>query len=73
MKSLGITRNDFVFADSSEPKSIAEINAYGFNVKGVTKGKDSINFGISILQDYQIEVTARSINLIKELRKYAWD
>ncbi len=70
---LGISKNDFVFADSSEPKSIAEINAYGFNVKAVTKGKDSINFGIGILQEYEIEVTARSINLIKELRKYAWD
>lgn len=73
MKSFGIRKNDFVVADSSEPKSIAEINAYGFSVKGAEKGKDSINFGISVLQEYEMLVTSRSVNMIKELRKYSWD
>ena len=37
-----------VHADSAEPKSIDEIRRYGKTIKGVTKGKDSINYGIDI-------------------------
>ena len=29
-----------VYADSAEPKSIADIQRYGITIKGVTKGKD---------------------------------
>ncbi len=61
------------YCDSAEPKSIAELRAYGVTAKGVTKGPDSINFGIQILQDNDYLVTSRSLNFIKELRKYAWD
>ena len=62
-----------VYADSAEPKSIEEIYRYGKNVKGVKKGKDSINFGIDIMQRQEYLVTARSTNLINEFRGYCWD
>jgi len=73
MKHHGIKRTDFVVADSAEPKSITEINQHGFNIRPAVKGKDSVNFGIDILQQDEFYVTKRSTNLIKELRKYAWD
>lgn len=62
-----------VYADSSEPKSIEEIRRYGIMIKGVTKGKDSINYGIQVMQEQEYLVTSNSINLIKELRGYIWD
>ena len=62
-----------VYADSSEPKSIDEIKRYGITIKGVTKGKDSINYGIDVIQSNEYLVTANSGNLIKELRSYVWD
>lgn len=62
-----------VYADSSEPKSIDEIKRYGITIKGVTKGKDSINYGIDVIQRNEYLVTANSGNLIKELRSYIWD
>jgi phage terminase large subunit len=62
-----------IWADSAEPKSIEEIRRSGFNIKSVEKGKDSIVYGISVLQDKEILVTKPSINLIKELRSYSWD
>lgn len=62
-----------VYADAAEPKSIAEIRRYGFNIKAADKGRDSINYGINILQQYNFKVTQRSTNLIKELRSYTWD
>lgn len=62
-----------VYADSSEPKSIDEIRRYGITIKGVTKGKDSINYGIDVMQRQDYLVTTQSTNLIKELRAYCWD
>lgn len=73
MDSAGIRKNyDEVFADSAEPKSIDEIRGYGYNIKPAPKGPDSIRQGIDKLQSYNIKVTKRSLNLIKELRNYAW-
>jgi phage terminase large subunit len=62
-----------VYADSSEPKSIDEIKRYGIMIKGVTKGKDSIKYGIDVMQQQEYYVTSQSANLIKELRSYSWD
>lgn len=62
-----------VYADSSEPKSIDEIRKHGITIKGVTKGKDSINYGIDVMQQQNYLVTSNSTNLIKELRSYIWD
>lgn len=62
-----------IYADSAEPKSIEEIRRAGYNIKPVSKGADSINFGINVLQQQDILVTSNSTNLIKELRAYCWD
>jgi len=64
--------NNFVYADSAEPKSIAELNSYGHNVLPVTKGKDSILFGLNLINQNKVYVTSRSKNLINELRNYIW-
>ena len=62
-----------VYADSAEPKSIADISRFGITIKGVTKGRDSINYGIDVMQRENYLVTSQSTNLIKELRSYCWD
>ena len=62
-----------IYADSSEPKSIEEIRRQGKTIKGVTKGADSINYGIDVMQRQEYLVTKQSTNLIKELRSYCWD
>lgn len=61
-----------VYADSAEPKSIAEIRKYGVPIQSVRKGKDSVRFGIDLLQQYKLRPTKNSINLIKALRNYSW-
>jgi phage terminase large subunit len=68
-----LPKNVIVYADSSEPKSIDEIKRYGITIKGVTKGKDSINYGIDVMQRQNYLVTNQSTNIIKELRSYIWD
>jgi phage terminase large subunit len=68
-----LPKNVPIYADSAEPKSIEEIRRFGVPIKPVTKGKDSINFGIQIMQGQEYLVTKDSTNLIKELRGYCWD
>ncbi len=68
--SQGFKRN--IIADSSEPKSIKEIQGYKVDIEGAVKGPDSVKFGIQTLQEKEFLVTARSLNLINELRKYRW-
>ena len=64
--------NGQLWADSAEPKSIAELQSYGHNIAGVTKGRDSIMYGLSLINQNKISVTSRSKNLIKELNGYIW-
>lgn len=60
------------YCDSAEPKSIDELKSYGVNALPVTKGTDSINFGIQVMQNENYLVTKKSINLTNELQKYTW-
>ena len=59
-------------ADSAEPKSIDEIMAYGVNITPAEKGKDSVAYGIQLVQNQRISVTKRSVDVIKEYRNYLW-
>ena len=70
LKQQDITET--IYADSAEPKSIAELNSYGHQVYPVTKGRDSIVYGINLINQNKVYVTARSKNLIKELQGYVW-
>ena len=63
-------RKALTIADSAEPKSIDEIRSYGINIMPTTKGPGSVLQRIQMMQDQQISVTKRSINIIKEYRNY---
>ena len=73
MKRLKVGSSKTIVGDSAEPKTISELKSYGFNIRGAKKGADSIKHGIALLQDYEMLVTSNSLNLIKELRHYAWN
>ena len=66
-------RQALVIADSAEPKSIDEMIGYGISIIGSVKGQGSVNFGIQFVQDQQISVTKRSLNVIKAYRNYLWE
>lgn len=61
-----------ITADSAEPKSIAELQQYGNNIHGVSKGRDSVVYGINLINQNEIFVTSRSKNLKRELGGYIW-
>lgn len=68
--TLNNLQNALVVADSAEPKSIDEINSYGVNIIGATKGAGSVSQGIAYVQSQRISITARSVRTIKAYRNY---
>jgi len=72
MKANDITKRDIGYADSADPKSIVDINRYGYTLKPVKKGADSIMYGVGIMQENAFMITKRSVNLRKELQNYCW-
>lgn len=70
MKELNVSGT--IIADSAEPKSIAELQSYGWFVEAAKKGPDSIRQSINVLKRYKINVTQSSHNLKKELNAYKW-
>jgi phage terminase large subunit len=72
IKSNGISKRDIGYADSADPKSIDELCKSGLTVKPVTKGADSIMYGIGLMQEKPFLITKRSTNLKKELENYTW-
>lgn len=63
---------DDIYWDAAEPKAIEELSRAWYRIKAATKWKDSIIFGIDSMKQYPICITARSVNLKKEFRKYTW-
>lgn len=62
-----------VIADCAEPKSIAELkDKYHINISPCEKGADSVNYGIGVMQEYEIWITEQSLNIITEFRNYRW-
>jgi phage terminase large subunit len=62
-----------IWADSSEPRLNDELYKLGYNVKPVVKGKDSINFGIQVMNNYKINIPKACQNLTNEFYSYEWD
>lgn len=72
LRQEGIRTNERIIADSAEPKSIAEIQNFGYQVEAAKKGADSINSSIDILKRYTLNITRESTNLRKELNTFKW-
>jgi phage terminase large subunit len=72
LQTCSVNKSTEIWADSADPKSIKELKNYGWRIAPVTKGPDSIVWGIGIMQEQTFKVTMRSTNLIEELQNYQW-
>ena len=72
MRELDLNRTNDIVADSSEPKSIAEINRGGFSLRGVKKGADSVLYGIQKVRQKKVFIHKDSHNLINEFENYRY-
>ncbi len=62
---------ELIIMDNSEPRLLSELNSRGLNVAPCVKKKGSIIAGISLMQDYNINLDGE--NLVKEFNNYVWD
>ena len=61
-----------IVCDSAEPKSIAELCTEGIKAEPSRKGRDSVNHGIQLIQNYQIVVHPKCVEFYKEISNYCW-
>lgn len=61
-----------IICDNAEPKSIAELRDEGIRAEPSGKGRDSVNHGIQLIQNYQIVVHPRCTEFKKEIDNYCW-
>lgn len=71
MSVAGVGSSTPVYGDCAEPKTIAELCGYGFNVRPCYKATRKAE-QLQMMRGYRIYVTKRSLNLIQELRGYVW-
>lgn len=62
----------YITCDSSEPKSIKELQNLGIKALGAKKGPDSVIHGIQWLQGHEIIVDVRCQRMKNELQLYQW-
>jgi len=75
LKSLDIPTNKLIICDSNEPKTRDWLYFKGYNIQKTRKGSDnnpSVNYGISLMKSYRINLTQDSTNAKKEFERYAW-
>ena len=73
MLSTVVEGRQEIWADSAEPRLIDELYKLGYNIRPVIKGKDSINFGIQVMNNYKINIPKSCQNLTNEFYSYEWD
>lgn len=61
-----------IICDSAEPKSIAELQEEGIKAEASRKGKDSVNHGIQLIQNYEIIIHPTCVEFHKEISNYCW-
>ena len=62
-----------IICDCAEPKSIAELQDEGIRAEASLKGRDSVQHGIQLIQNYEIIVHPRCTEFYKEIENYCWE
>lgn len=62
-----------ILCDCAEPKSIAELRAEGLRAEPSRKGRDSVNHGIQLIQNYRIIVHPKCTEFRREIENYCWE
>lgn len=71
MKSMELSHQK-IYMDAAEPRSIDFFRRKGFNTVPCIKGPDSVEAGISFLQNLEIIVLPKCKNLINELENFSY-
>lgn len=70
--AMPMARNHTITADSSEPKSISDLQGKGFHVVPAKKGTGSIRAGITFIQGYKIVISPDCSGALHDFTSYMW-
>lgn len=69
---LGLPRWGPYHADGADARACDYLRQEGYNVREVTKGPGSIAYGLGLINQCNVFVTARSLELLEERKKYTY-
>lgn len=75
LTEIGYNFKDLIVCDSNEPKTRDWLAFKGVNIWKTRKGSDAnpnVNYGISLMKSYKINIVDGSVNLKKEFERYAY-
>nr|DAF36622.1 MAG TPA: terminase large subunit [Caudoviricetes sp.] len=61
-----------IISESADPRLVKEIKNAGYSIVAVTKGQGSVMEGLTKMLEYEICITRRSENIIKEFKNYTY-
>jgi phage terminase large subunit len=65
-------RGDLVWADSASPGAIQLLESRGHGVRGVKKGKGSVQDGVQRMMNYKLLIDPDCENVRREVHSYSW-
>jgi len=71
-KVKDIVKNNVVWCDSAEPKSITEFRYKGINARAVKKGAGSVEQGINFIKRFKVKIHPNCINSLAEFNAYRY-
>lgn len=72
IQALQQHRSYKIISESADPRLVKEIKNAGYNITAVTKGQGSVMEGLTKMLEYEICITQRSENIIKEFKNYTY-
>lgn len=65
-------KEDYIYADTEDPKAIEKIRRANFNVKEAKKGKGSVMSGIKEIKKRNLYIVKGSTNVLDEVKSYSF-
>ena len=72
IEALRPYRNYKIISESADPRLVKEIKNADYSIVAVTKGQGSVMEGLTKMLEYEICITCRSENIIKEFKNYTY-
>lgn len=72
IEALRHYRNYKIISESADPRLVKEIKNADYSIVAVTKGQGSVMEGLTKMLEYEICITRRSENIIKEFKNYTY-
>lgn len=70
--ALKIPKRTRICADGADGRAVDDLKLRGYNIQAADKGPGSIIYGINLLNQYNIFITERSVNMLEEQKKYRY-